>query len=1221
MQNQVPLQAEIYAKKHKRRKIWRKIVASLACLVVFVTTYMLILPAVTMEQAAYCGLQEHQHSDACYELRLVCGYGDAEETAAEEEQPQQGLICELEESAGHVHEAGCIQQTHTLVCPEAHEHTEQCYETADAYICGLTEGEGAHTHSAACYAPEQTENRAHVHSEACYEKALICEQTEHAHTLACYSNPEEDVESSAAWERSVADAELTGIWAEDVLRIAESQLGYQESTHNYIITEDGELKGITRYGQWYGDAYGDWCAMFASFCLRYAEVPNFPYCNNCRAWIEILSQEAYGLYEEAGAYEAAPGDLIFFDLNADGIADHVGLVAENKEEGEGIRTIEGNRQNRVQYMEYAAEDSRILGFGRLPEKESGYLCGQPAHTHNRHCYGLNRSLLCPLEEHTHAEACLAARQDADGTTLALANDFFYENDRFALSLHVEGSAQLQEQATGEAAEETAGAEVPVLVVSELDAREEEYQQAASALEEDYADNLLDLSVLSMQFYYRDTLLDVSSCDITAQVTPQPQMLETAQAACAELESEAVPEAEAGVVFAMLQATEEGTQELDSTVVDASTEESPVLTASVDSSSRMMVAAAKTANPNFTVQYYAWLDMAADSGSETDNIPVIDTHTAGGAVLPQNGTQPVVKNLYLEAAADGSGRYGIKTNSTLTQVYSSHTYEYITAPNLTYFNRLYENGHYAIKEVWILKDGKDAASTNPDDWNIYPSTTHFTNRVQSVNDTTVLITEGTVIRLVFDTTASVYTNAVNFYDYDLTDDGENTAAHGINSDQNYSGSGVHLAFGNDNTDTGLSKLEWNGNTLNMANANGYSKCTFGLAVGLSNGVIQYADGIAVPKLFDDGNANGKTSYDSGQYTLAFDRDGDTYTLASVGGTSSANHLQTFTSRWNWDNSRKIWSNHFWPMDNVKGKDPHTGATGNTGTYIGAFDKTGIYPTSDNGIAHNNMFGMTYQVQFTLTEDYIGPLEYYFFGDDDMWVFLDGTLVCDIGGVHSSVGEYVNLWDYVAKGSAGTHTLTFYYTERGLSGSTCYMQFTLPSVSSITPEQNTGLLTVQKLVEGAVDSEEEFHFEIMFTDADGRPLPDDYSYTRYTAEGAIVKQDVIIYDGGSFELKAGEYIIVNYLPYGTKYTVTETDVPYYTVSYQVNGGASADGYTAAGQIPNGGNGSVVFTNTAMPVLPATGGPGILLYMMGGILLTTAAILLLYKNKRRKEDTAPS
>ena len=80
-------------------------------------------------------------------------------------------------------------------------------------------------------------------------------------------------------------------------------------------------------------------------------------------------------------------------------------------------------------------------------------------------------------------------------------------------------------------------------------------------------------------------------------------------------------------------------------------------------------------------------------------------------------------------------------------------------------------------------------------------------------------------------------------------------------------------------------------------------------------------------------------------------------------------------------------------------------------------------------------MQYAIEFDLSEDYCGPLEYYFFGDDDMWVFLtDQTtgksqLVCDIGGVHSSVGEYVNLWDYIEKGSAGGYTLTFFYTERG------------------------------------------------------------------------------------------------------------------------------------------------------------------------------------------------
>lgn len=62
-------------------------------------------------------------------------------------------------------------------------------------------------------------------------------------------------------------------------------------------------------------------------------------------------------------------------------------------------------------------------------------------------------------------------------------------------------------------------------------------------------------------------------------------------------------------------------------------------------------------------------------------------------------------------------------------------------------------------------------------------------------------------------------------------------------------------------------------------------------------------------------------------------------------------------------------------------------------------------------------MSYSVDFTIDDGYCGPLNYLFYGDDDMWVYLDGKLVADIGGVHSSVGIYVDFWDYIEKGTEG------------------------------------------------------------------------------------------------------------------------------------------------------------------------------------------------------------
>lgn len=1203
MERNVLSRAAEFIKAQRQKKRWTKAVSAMAAVVVFCTTYALILPAITLQ--AECGKEDHTHSDACYTVETIT--------------PQPTMLCSLEtlrEAGLHEHDDNCYDDEGNLVCGFAdfvvHEHDETCYDLDGNLICTLEEIE-EHRHDADCYREkrvlvcDQEETDGHRHDEDCYEQVrgdLICtsEEEDHEHSDDCYE------------------------WSRELVCGQEETQGHTHSGDCYETERvlDCDKPEVELH------EHDEDC---------YEENPDDP--DNpilvCHKTVVLEHQHGEDCVQPP---EGEPYEKKVFTCDKE---EHEHTEACYLTEPPAEEPVEGETGEEPE--EEIPEDSE-----QAAPPDVNHVVPDIGEARTASFAYENDGLILNLK--VTGVLCLPGEESGeDSQELA-------EEPVESASGAVETTEEEPVQETEPPQDDEPLPEEPVqidpwdqveLSVTELDRTTETFNRILTfAQEHGGNDELYDIRAMEVHFLYEGVELDTSDWEITAEVTLTDQMMtppavnpyavseeadvrqpmavmsartmseedsseadaktDAEPSAPIQVESgEAAPEAEAGVVVSLFQETEEEVTQLDSVLLQEG-EETPALRVTMQSNV-LAVSAATTANPQFTVQYYAWLDVAADSGSATDNLPVINT---SGGKLPQNGTDPAIKTLYLES--NGSGRYGIKTISTLTQVYIDHAYEYITAPNLTYFNRLYENGHYGLKKIWILKEGKDAGSTKQEDWNVYdPATTHFTNRSQSVKENTVLITDGTVIRLVFDTTESIYTNAVNFYDYDITDDSIHTAARGINSASNYTGSGAKLAFGNNNTDTGLAGETWNGNALNKANSNGYSSCTFGLATGLSDGIIQYASGVDVPNLFNDGNATGKISYDSGQYALSFDRNGDTYTLSSVGGTTSATNLQTFTSRWNWNNTRKIWSNHFWPMDNVTNTDPHTGASGNLGTYIGASGKTNNYPESDNGIAHNNMFGMQYAVQFTLTEDYTGPLEYYFFGDDDMWVFLDNQLVCDIGGVHSSVGEYVNLWDYVAKGSSGTHTLTFFYTERGLSGSTCYMQFTLPSVSSITPEQNTGLLTVRKLVEGAMESDEEFHFKIMFTDANNNPLPDDYSYTRYTANGKVVKQDVIIYDGGSFDLKAGEYVIINYLPYGTKYTITETDVPYYTVTYQVDSGTSTDGYTATGRIPTGGNGSVVFTNTAMPVLPETGGGGTMGYTFGGLLLMAGAGYLLYKKTR--------
>lgn len=233
-------------------------------------------------------------------------------------------------------------------------------------------------------------------------------------------------------------------------------------------------------------------------------------------------------------------------------------------------------------------------------------------------------------------------------------------------------------------------------------------------------------------------------------------------------------------------------------------------------------------------------------------------------------------------------------------------------------------------------------------------------------------------------------------------------------------------------------------------------------GANYNTLNMAQGIYEPGYFSNDYVVGKEIYDT-RYKLNFKHIGDTYTLSSASDTIAGTTCQAITT---WPTGEdysleKVFgvggiSSDFFPMDNV-------GERNNDQCY--------------SGESHNCYFGMRYDFKFTIG-DYIGPLKYSFAGDDDLWVFMDGQLVLDLGGMHSAyptAAKYndgklenpqmtnatnpyeVNLWDFIiGKGNdpettefdrTKSHQITVLYMERGGYDSSCYMNFTLPNATAM------------------------------------------------------------------------------------------------------------------------------------------------------------------------------
>ncbi len=716
---------------------------------------------------------------------------------------------------------------------------------------------------------------------------------------------------------------------------------------------------------------------------------------------------------------------------------------------------------------------------------------------------------------------------------------------------------------------------------------------------------------------------------------------------------------------------------------------------------MAIADETETNPVFTVQYYAYAQIWEDTKPATGNVAainVIDTSATGNgtnkAVLPKNGTLPKTRSMYVKSANKSASypnaqKFGNNKdtplnweiyeplykegNDSLTKIYTADRYRYVAAHELKNVNKFAMAGlNYDLYEVWVLKAGKEAGSENREDWEIYPKGTFneeqrktmldnlkFTNRVESVSDNVILIDNNTVLRLVGQSNEGSYNNDVRFLDYDITaritDTKVETKREGINSAKNYTAQTQRLSFGNNNN--GVEHLDTdklNGYNINFANAaKNYKiieKCSYGLAKS------ELKDGYPVlnvnsPDLFNPNVKQiGKTPVSG--FSLDFLRNGDTYTLTSVKGSGISN-LQNFQKSGKAyaplgvPDSQKdqIWTNQFWPMDyastfGAAGHDPKFGH----GEEIARTDG-GYLIASDDGENHNSFFGMNFAVEFKLTDDYTGPLNYYFFGDDDMWVYLehpDGKvdLVCDIGGVHQAAGEYVDLWDYIGKPEEGNkpiigeensttrigsdatnergekYYLRFFYTERGASGSTCWMQFTLPSVNAVPLTEYNGdcksTLKMSKTIDGPA-TDEEFTFTIEFIDSDNNATRDNYAYQIVDDKDEVVSSGNIA-TGGTFKLKNEQSIIIRNLGDGTKYTIKEAEYD----GYEPDIGQSTEGVILKDQMVEGTidwkrDDVVDYINKSVPYnLPETGGPGPIWYMIAGAFFILLGTGLMYNKK---------
>lgn len=959
--------AELMRKNGKHRR-WRRAFSGMAAVVVFITTYMLILPAITMENKAICGMAEHTHTDACYEMQLVC---------TQEETPEGADV--------HVHGPECYEQQQVLTCTkqegEGHVHSDACY----GYVCGQEESAG-HTHTDACYTEvthreltcTEPESAGHTHGDGCYDADgnLVCteaESTGHTHGDSCYTE-------TVTRELTCGQEESSGHTHTDAcIGLICGQEEYEGHTHTDACYTTEDVLVCTEPT---GHTHGDGCYEKVLVC----DVPEHTHTEEC--------------------YPAAEPE---------------------------------------------------------EPQEPEFICTLPEHSHEDACYDADGNLICGMEEHTHTEECYAPVEIPEEETPTTA--FPEEIPEGYVEYTFDNKAGLT--VTAYAPEGAFGQDVQ-LFAEVLSEDSEEYAQAKENL--DKAENAPEYTGMAA--------MDIRFVDAAAE---DP-------AAAEEIE----PDAEMGQVFVKIDAK-------------------ALLPEDVDESTLAVQHHAKVSDGGiFGTGIFEHTDVVvetvADISEETGDITATPGETALPETLPAladepemaeaatleepvaetEETQPVALNVEAEFAVNSFSKFTITWNNNSltvyyvntngTQIRGTQTLPVEVTENswITLAGYAGEISGYTYQGARVNELGGNSATQVRYVKAYYPwdsSGWYYRNGPSGdgrrINGAIYLVYQKISTGTPIDNTVDTESKGIhiNLFDYNGTKNLEYNNGYineGVNVNHALKFSGGQGTEGSFNKWTG-NRNPFSSIVSSSLGADGYPYLNY--TTTRANDSLGY--------LFGAGGNNNVTAHTN--LNKLFIQDVDGYYVYNA-----AQNFATLKDSEGYTNSTTATNGLVFTVYDIQSQVVNVESAEQNVLFL-PFNEI-----DDEVDSINYHFGMTIDFKFIMPED--GQIKgkdmvFEFEGDDDVWVFIDGKLALDLGGIHDAASGSINfntgvitvngvaqnqtLWELLGEdkfSNYSEHSFNFYYLERGKGASNCYIKFNLPAIP-------TGSISVSKDLNATSDYQQE------------------------------------------------------------------------------------------------------------------------------------------------------